>query len=87
MTHFVREPFVVVRRYCTSPSLLARPCNRLGLKGWGSEGDGAKFFVFVRSVDRKNNALIGCSFLSGDFYARTRIYKECEVESEMSGFD
>ncbi len=45
------------------------------------------FFFFVRSVDRKNNALIGCRFLSGDFYARTRICKECEVESEMSGFD
>lgn len=46
------------------------------------------FFVFVRSVDRKkNNAPTGCRFLSGDFYARTRIYKECEVESEMSGFD
>ena len=44
-------------------------------------------FVFVRTVDRKNNAPIGCRFLSGDFYARTRIYKECEVESEMFGFD
>ena len=46
-----------------------------------------RFFVFVRSVDRKINAPIGCRFLSGDFYARTRIYyKECEVESENVRF-
>lgn len=46
-----------------------------------------RFCVFVQSVDRKINAPIGCRFLSNDFYARTRIYKECEVESEMFGFD